>query len=408
MNKSIKIFIKWALILFKWALILLTLVIVILLILDIFTISQGWSFFFRYFQLHFHWDIWLIRIISLVFVFIFLFFVLPCILKVFNPIKPRSKKILPAFIIVCFFCTLWYITYLGGKGNRFDAEGRSLSNMAWAVDHYEEVESHYKVHPVYGTPVYKVTPENISSFSLKKIKVNDNTVFFSPVDGTPLIYYYNMGSKFEFFNSKGRHPQYGEELLPVTSDIIKKYFEQIENERKKAEEENKRKLDIELNKLVENKNESKEKESNATSTTQSKKSDIIAVLKFNHPIHFYGEPELQGYLITELFSTNKFSLAETSRINEMHIQPSNISLWDIQKLGQTLGVDKIMTGELYIRYLYSPYSAEYTANVRMIDIKNNLIEISITNTVTIQSHSDTEGYQKLAKDITRQILAKYK
>jgi len=240
MNKCINKLINFAKIILKWALILVTVVtaawLVLDLVLNIVKYSQSWSFFFKYFQLHFHWDIWLIRIITLVFAFIFLFFVLPCILKVFNPLMPRSKKILPAFIIVCFLCTLWYITYLGQKDIKFDARGNSLYGMAWAGDHYEEVERHFDVHPVYGTPVYEVTPYNLSSFSLKKIKVNEDTVFFSSVDGTPFVYYYNMGSKFEFFNSKGRHPQYGEELLPVTPDIIKNYFVLIEAEREKAEE----------------------------------------------------------------------------------------------------------------------------------------------------------------------------
>jgi len=59
---------------------------------------------------------------------------------------------------------------------------------------------------------------------LRKIEVNEDTVFFNPVDGTPLLYYFKIGSKIEFFNSKGWHPQYGGELLPVTPDIVKDYF----------------------------------------------------------------------------------------------------------------------------------------------------------------------------------------
>jgi len=30
--------------------------------------------------------------------------------------------------------------------------------------------------------------------SLRKIEVNEDTVFFNPVDGTPLLYYFNIGS----------------------------------------------------------------------------------------------------------------------------------------------------------------------------------------------------------------------
>jgi hypothetical protein len=162
---------------------------------------------------------------------------LPSIKKFFNPIKPFSKKQIPALIIVCFLCILWFITYLAVKDYNFDAFGRGMKKMAWAIDHYEEVEKHRDVHPIYGTPAILVTPDNISIFSLRKIIIDDNTVFFNSIDGTPLIYYYIIGSKVEFFNSKGRHPQYGEELIPVTSYFIKNYFLQIEAEKKQKEEE---------------------------------------------------------------------------------------------------------------------------------------------------------------------------
>jgi len=230
MNNVIKKIIKWALLLFS-------LVIVVLLLLQTFEIIHSWSFFFGFFQLYFNWDIWIIRIISLVTVLIFSCYILPSIKDLFNPLKPFSKKRIPAIIFVCFLSVLWFITHLSVKDQNFDALGRGLTSKAWAIDHYEDVASHYTVHPIYGTPAIKVTPDNISVFSLRKIEIDDNTVFFSPVDGTPLIYYYTMGSKVEFFNSKGRHPQYGEELLPVTPDFIKSYFLQIEADKKQAEEE---------------------------------------------------------------------------------------------------------------------------------------------------------------------------
>lgn len=216
----------------KWGLILFNLGIIVSLLSDIILIKKRWSYFFGYFQLYFNWNIWLIRIISAIFVFIFIFYILPNIYKIFNPLKPLSKKQIPALIIVCFLCILWFITYLSVKNHNFDAQGRSLTYKAWAVDHYENIASNCSVHPVYGTPAIKVTSENLSTFSLRKIEVDDNTVFFNPVDGTPHIYYYIMGSKVDFFNSKGIHPQYGEELKPVTKDFVKNYFLQIETEKK--------------------------------------------------------------------------------------------------------------------------------------------------------------------------------
>jgi len=248
MTDVIKLIIKWVLILFS-------VVIVLSLLLDIILISNGWSYFFGFFQLHFNWNVWLIRIISIIFVFLFIFYIIPSINRIFNPFQSHSKKQISALIIVCFLCVLWFITYLAEKDNNFDAQGRSLTYKAWAADHYEDVAGNYSVHPVYGTPAIKVTPENISTFSLRKIEVDNNTVFFNPVDGTPLIYYYIMGDKVDFFNSNGRHPQYGEELLPVTTDFVKKYLKQIEADKKKAEEELIKQQELERQRQIERRNE---------------------------------------------------------------------------------------------------------------------------------------------------------
>jgi hypothetical protein len=222
----------------KWVFILLTLgIITLFLFRDILSISIGWSYFFGFFQLHYDWNILLIKIISSIFVFISTFYILPNIFKIINPIIPLSKKQIPAMIIVLFLCILWFITYLAVKDHNFDAQGRSLTYKAWAVDHYENVSGHYSVHPIYGTPVIKVTSDNLSIFSIKKIEVDDNTVFFNPIDGSPLVYYYTIGSKVDFFNSKGIHPQYGEELKPVTQYFIKNYFLEIEADNKNVIEE---------------------------------------------------------------------------------------------------------------------------------------------------------------------------
>ena len=251
----IKKIIKWGLILTKWTLFLVTIGIVGALLWDIWMMSEGWSYFFRYFQSHFNLNIWLIRIITLIFVVVFLVYVLPNIYQILNPFKSQKKKRISVLIIVAFLCILWFATYMAEKDSNFDATGRSLTCKAWAIDHYEDVACHFSVHPVYGTPVIKVTKENISIFSLKKIVVDENTVFFNPVDGTPLVYYYQMGSKIDFFNSRGIHPQYGEELLPVTRDFVKRYFQQIETDKKKAQDELIRQNELERQKEIEKEKE---------------------------------------------------------------------------------------------------------------------------------------------------------
>jgi len=200
-------------------------------------ISAVWSYFFGFFIMHLNLNIWLIRIISSLFAFVFIFFIWQNVKKLCNPVIPLSKKQIPALVIVCFLCGVWFVTYLAVRDHNFDAHGRPLTHMAWTGDRYEAVASHFSVHPVYGTPVIRVTPENISAFSLRKIEIDEATVFFSPVDGTPLIYYYVQGTTVDFFNSRGTHPRYGGELLPVTPEFIRNYFLQIEIERRNAEEE---------------------------------------------------------------------------------------------------------------------------------------------------------------------------
>jgi len=137
MNNIKKNTIKWSLLLLKVLLLLITLGIIVSLLLQTFEVIHSWSYFFGYFQVHFNWNIWIIRIASLVTVFIFACYILPSIYKLFNPLKPLSKKRIPAFIIVCFFCFLWFITYLSVKGQYFDREGKGLVKKAWAIDHYE-------------------------------------------------------------------------------------------------------------------------------------------------------------------------------------------------------------------------------------------------------------------------------
>ena len=148
-------------------------------------------------------------------------------------------------------------------------------------------------------------------------------------------------------------------------------------------------------------------------TIQSQTRETLAVLRFNE-----GTTELQGYLTTELFRTNRFRLVERARLddvmNEMRLQSSNLSFRDIQRLGQALGVAKIITGEYRIDQSSSP--AVVIANVRMIDIRTGFIDISITSRVSTyigdnirpaRRASTSEYLTILAQDITKQILENY-
>ena len=214
----------------KYTVILIFGSILLMLLWDFFFVYKTHSLFFGYFQKHFNINIWLIKIITLVFLFLFIFYIWPNVKTLLNPIIPLTKKQTPTLIIVGFFIFLYFITFLVEKDRNFNFVGEPQKCMAWAVDHYEEVPCSWKVHPKFGTKVIPVSSDNVIMLkSFLKIKATKNTVFFDPIDGSPKIYYYLNDGIIEFFNSKGFHPQYGEQLLPVTREIIIKYYNQHNN-----------------------------------------------------------------------------------------------------------------------------------------------------------------------------------
>jgi hypothetical protein len=209
----------------KYGLIGLLVLLLLVLIWDLLFVWGTYSHFFGFLQQHFDLNIWLIKILTIVSVLIFVLFVVPAIKKtLFNPFASLNSKIAPAIIIAGFFSVLYLATFFAERDRKFDAAGKPLTCVAWAVDHYEQVPCNWKTHPQYGTPVISYTKEISDLLQFRKIGVNGNTAFFDPIDGSPRVYYYRNGSNLEFFNSQGIHPQTGERLLPVTKDIVQQYL----------------------------------------------------------------------------------------------------------------------------------------------------------------------------------------
>lgn len=61
--------------------------------------------------------------------------------------------------------------------------------------------------------------------SLIEIVPNEQTEFFSKEEGKALLWYAMVNDSIIFYKNKGKHPVTGEDLLPVTEEIIKKYQE---------------------------------------------------------------------------------------------------------------------------------------------------------------------------------------
>jgi len=122
--------------------------------------------------------------------------------------------------------------------------------------------------------------------------------------------------------------------------------------------------------------------------------------------------DLQGFLTTEILKTKKFTLVERARLDEimkeMKLSSSSMSYKDIQRLGQTLGVNKILTGE-FVRLASTAGVASYffTVNVRIIDVRTGFIDVSITIDKERFPWSGNNILIKVAELITQEIMENY-
>jgi len=230
-NKVSKIF-KYVM----WIVIIFFVGALIIAAINFYSIKSTYINLLQYFASNLGLNIWIIKIISAVFTIV-LIVGLKWVWKVIWPspfIKSQERfhAILGiATLLIFFYLTMWYFT----KDNYFDSSGLPQKCYAATTDGYEYVDCNYKLHPIYGTVVKPVTPEIVRIIENKKIsKVtriipDKNSRFFSP-DGRPLVYYYKYpNGNLEFFSKPGSHPQLGEELLPISSKIVKQLFEYIDS-----------------------------------------------------------------------------------------------------------------------------------------------------------------------------------
>ena len=105
-----------------------------------------------------------------------------------------------------------------------------------------------------------------------------------------------------------------------------------------------------------------------------------------------GARELTSILTTELVNTNKFRVAERSRIeqiiNELGLQSTQDVNVRAAEIGKLLGVHKIITGE---------YAAN-TTNIRIINVESGDIEKAVT------IYDKKLSQQKRAKKLIKELL----
>lgn len=94
--------------------------------------------------------------------------------------------------------------------------------MAWAQDHYIEIDCSLDYHPTFNTKVEELVEDRM--MNMKRVELTAASTFFSEETGKPLVWYYkNKSGDFEYFTSPGRHPLSGETLKKITPTIIQKY-----------------------------------------------------------------------------------------------------------------------------------------------------------------------------------------
>ncbi len=221
----------------KWIVITLIVLAIIITAWNFFLIKATYDYIFQYLASSIGLNIWLIRIISIAFSLLVLIYGIKWLWRVLSPSpliksKERNNALLGLSALLILFCLMmWFFT----KNDIYNKIGEAQKCYAATPDGYEYVDCSYKVHPIYGTEVKHVTPEIAIIIEDKRISEvtrivpNRNFRFFSP-DGRSLIYYYKRpNEKLEFFFQPGRHPQFNEELLPITPEIVKQLFEYYEN-----------------------------------------------------------------------------------------------------------------------------------------------------------------------------------
>ncbi len=140
--------------------------------------------------------------------------------------RKRSLGILGIFaLLIVNSLALW----LGSKGQFFEASGKSTKCYVMTREGVRfgerpgiDLETGRQCRPV--TPDLVERLEQYASGKRPELISTEEPVFFDPVSGEPEVWYARSKSgEIELFDLMGYHPETGEELQPVTPEIVQQW-----------------------------------------------------------------------------------------------------------------------------------------------------------------------------------------
>jgi hypothetical protein len=141
--------------------------------------------------------------------------------------KRRTGYTIVAGYICIFYFTMFFMT----KEQKFDfTTGEAIKYYAVTPEgiRYFDAPGY---DPKYGIPLKPVDQGVARSETFNRLppkKLDEPQQFFDYATKEPLVWYYEApDGTLEFFDQPGFHPKYGQELKPITPEIVSKYDNRV-------------------------------------------------------------------------------------------------------------------------------------------------------------------------------------
>lgn len=159
----------------------------------------------------------------------------------------RSSRLLGTAGLLAILIAHSLLLWQGTKNQFFDRSGKAIKCYVLSRDGDVRYLEREGVDAVTGRPCRDVTPETIERLQeyakgKRPERVSeDEPVFFDPRTGEPIIWFWRAKSgEIELFNLMGFHPESGEDLQPITRDVVDAFKAQIALHKKEEEERSRR------------------------------------------------------------------------------------------------------------------------------------------------------------------------